>query len=72
NGRQPESFGVEGWTNVRTGAPDDWRATIEQWRGLGATHITLRVAGLESPAPDRHIDAMRRYREAIPAEALTS
>jgi probable F420-dependent oxidoreductase len=66
-GRSPESFGFEGWTNTRAGTPDDWRATIEQWRGLGATHITLNVAGPASAGPDRHIEVMRRYREAIPA-----
>jgi len=66
-GRTPERFGFEGWTNTRTGGPDEWHQTVEQWRDLGATHLTLRVAGLDPSNPNRHIDTMRRYREAVPA-----
>jgi hypothetical protein len=51
---------------MRTGGPDEWRQTIEQWRELGATHVTLNPAGAAGDSPGRHIDAMRRYREAIP------
>jgi len=65
-GRSPESFGLDGWTNMRTGGPEEWRQTIEQWRDLGATHVTLNVAGPAGTDPEVHIDAMRRYREAIP------
>jgi probable F420-dependent oxidoreductase len=66
-GRSPERFGFEGWTNLRTGGPEEWRQTIEQWRELGATHVTLNPAGQASTDPNRHIDAMRRYREAVPS-----
>jgi probable F420-dependent oxidoreductase len=66
-GRSPDGFGFEGWTNTRTGGPEEWRQTIEQWRVLGATHLSLRLGGLESTSPDRHIDAMRRYRDAVPS-----
>jgi probable F420-dependent oxidoreductase len=66
-GRSPDSFGFEAWTNIRTGDPDQWGRQIEWWRNLGATHVTLRVAGLDPESPNRHIEAMRRYREAIPA-----
>ena len=66
-GRPPASFGFEAWTNTRTGGSEEWRQTIDWWQNLGATHLTLRVAGLDPGNPDRHIDAMRRYREAVPA-----
>jgi len=66
-GRSVESFGLDAWTAMRTGGPDEWRQTIDQWRELGATHITVNVAGAEGAGPERHINAMRRYREAIPA-----
>ena len=64
-GRSPAEFGLEGWTRVATGSPDDWGRQLEQWRELGATHVTVRVAGLASTDPGRHIDALRRYREAV-------
>jgi hypothetical protein len=53
--------------DVSNGTPDEWRAEAEEWKALGATHISIAAmrGGLEGPDP--HI---RRIREA--AEALLS
>ena len=64
-GRSPAEFGIEVWTGVRSGDPDAWRRALDGWRDYGATHATLRLYGLQSPGPDRYIDAMRRYMEAV-------
>jgi hypothetical protein len=54
------------WTSVQTGGPEQWHDTVEQWRALGATHVSFNVANAASAHPDRHIDALRRFREAVP------
>jgi probable F420-dependent oxidoreductase len=73
-GRPRASCGVE--TIVPWGAgPDGWTKSIEQWRALGATHVSLRtldrgmevlgepVAGFRSPR--QHIDALEPFMRAV-------
>ncbi len=64
-GRDPASFGIEGRVAAGGDTPADWRRQAEEWQTLGATHlcfVTMR-AGLE--APDDHIEAVRRFRDAV-------
>ena len=44
-GRDWASFGVEQRINVAAGTPDDWRQTADEWRELGATHLSLVTTG---------------------------
>ena len=44
---------------------DDWRATAEEWRDLGATHITLVTMGAGFSSPDEHLERLREGREAL-------
>ena len=44
-GRDWASFGVEQRINVGVGTPDDWRQTADEWRALGATHLSLATMG---------------------------
>ncbi|HEX6030438.1 MAG TPA: LLM class flavin-dependent oxidoreductase, partial [Tepidiformaceae bacterium] len=61
-GRDPASFGVEGFTNL--GAPEEsWRARIDAWRDVGATHVSVRTMSAGLASPQAHIDALRRYKE---------
>ena len=64
-GRDPATFGIQAQAQIRGGDPDRWRAHAESWRELGATHLAIATmnAGLEKPQD--HIDAIRRYREAV-------
>ena len=64
-GRDPDSIGIESWVSIGRGSPDDWAAAVESWRELGATHISVNTmnAGLSTPAD--HIDAIRRFKEAV-------
>ena len=54
-GRDWASFGVEQRINVADGTPDDWRQAAEEWRELGATHLSLVTTGggLEGPGSAR-------------------
>lgn len=64
-GRDPSAFGIEARINAVNGGPDEWARLTDAWRNLGATHISITTmkAGYKSPA--EHIQAIRRYKEAI-------
>ena len=64
-GRDPASIGIEGRISFAEGTPDDWRREAEAWRALGATHLSVNTmrAGLQTP--DEHINAIRRFKQAI-------
>jgi probable F420-dependent oxidoreductase len=60
-GRDPSTFGIEGFTNL--GAPPDrWAERLEAWQAMGVTHVSVRTmnAGLQSPKD--HIQAIERYK----------
>ena len=54
-GRDPGAIGVEPQLNVGRGAPDSWRAFVEGWRDLGATHLCLSTMGNGFAAPAAHL-----------------
>ena len=66
-GRDPGDIGIEGRTNIRDRSPEEWSQDASDWRDLGATHLSVNTmsAGLASPAD--HIDAIRRFKEAVDA-----
>ena len=71
-GRDPASVGLEVWTSTGSGTEKDWREEISFWKKAGVTHVTLhntfggyhhkRMAGRSMTD---HVDAMRRYRNAV-------
>ncbi len=60
-GRDPAQFGIDARINVGTGTPDEWRRAAEEWRALGASHLSVNTMGGGLVGPDTHI---RRLREA--------
>ncbi|MGH2461709.1 MAG: LLM class F420-dependent oxidoreductase [Chloroflexota bacterium] len=62
-GRDPARFGIEGRLNAGTGTPDEWRQTIELWRGFGASHLSVGISGLAGVEP--HLRRLREVREVI-------
>ena len=65
-GRDPAEIGIEGRVGLADGGgPDDWNKLAEAWAEAGATHLSVNTmrAGLEGP--DQHIDAIRRFKEAV-------
>jgi alkanesulfonate monooxygenase SsuD/methylene tetrahydromethanopterin reductase-like flavin-dependent oxidoreductase (luciferase family) len=64
-GRDPSTFGVEPRLNAATGTPDDWRKVVEEWRGLGATHIHVATNGGDLQGADAHIERLREVREVL-------
>jgi probable F420-dependent oxidoreductase len=73
-GRQREDVGVEAIIHYSEG-PDQWRAAAEAWKGLGATHFSMRAMDTgvhltgEKPAgftsPQQHIDALAEFIEVV-------
>jgi probable F420-dependent oxidoreductase len=64
-GRDPVTIGLEARINAREGDLDDWLRQTEGWRELGATHISINTMGAGFKSLQDHIDAIRRYKEAI-------
>ena len=64
-GRDPSTIGIEARVNASEGNLDEWVLQTEGWRALGATHISLNTMGAGFNSPGEHIDAIRRYKEAI-------
>ena len=64
-GRDPASMGIEARLSVDRGGPGDWRRLADEWRALGATHLSVATMRAGFKTPDAHIEAARRFREAI-------
>ena len=62
-GRDPATFGIEGRLEASGGTPDEWRRTIELWRGLGATHLSVSTAGLGDA--DAHVQRLREVQQVM-------
>ncbi len=66
-GRDPAQIGFEARVSIAGATPDEWTRQVEGWRAIGATHLSVNTmkAGLHSP--QEHIDAIRRFAEAVGA-----
>ena len=64
-GRDPDAIGIESWVSIGRGSPDDWAAAVDRWRELGATHISVSTMNAGLSSPSEHIDAIRRFKEAV-------
>jgi probable F420-dependent oxidoreductase len=64
-GRDPADFGLEAWIRSSLGAESDWRAAVDTWRGLGASHATFYTSGQGIGPLDKQIAAMRTFMAAM-------
>ena len=70
-GRDPMSIGIEGWISFggpalrHTQDPDGWQKAASDWTKAGATHLSLNTMHAGFTSPDQHIDALRRFKEAV-------
>ena len=63
-GRDPDSFGIDARINLAQSTPDEWCTQAEEWRSLGATHLSLNTMGAALDGPDAHV---QRLQEALAA-----
>jgi probable F420-dependent oxidoreductase len=71
-GRDPDEIGLECWTGMGSGLPEDWRAELETWRDLGATHVTLNtifnrghIKAIKGRDVTTHLKAIETYMAAV-------
>jgi probable F420-dependent oxidoreductase len=64
-GRDPGTIGIEARMNAREGDLDEWVRQTAGWRELGATHISINTMGAGFKSPGDHMEAIRRYKEAV-------
>ena len=64
-GRDPGNIGIESWFSARNGGPGEWVRFIDAWEDLGATHVSVNTMGAGLGSPDGHIEAIRRFKEAV-------
>jgi probable F420-dependent oxidoreductase len=57
-GRDPAGIGLEGRVNY-TGDLDAALASIEDWRAVGATHVTINTMGAGLSGVDNHLAVLR-------------
>ncbi len=66
-GRDADSLGIQAQAQVRGGNEELWVTHANAWRDLGATHLAIATMNAELGSPQDHIDAIRRYKEAVDA-----
>ena len=64
-GRDPSTIGVEGGVGFSGGGPEFWVGQAKSWEALGATHIAVNTMNAGLGSPQAHIDAIRRFKEAV-------
>ena len=64
-GRDRASFGIEARLNATEGTLDDWRKTVEQWRGFGASHLSVGTSGAGLSGVDAHIQRLSEVRQVL-------
>ena len=64
-GREAEGLGLEATIWAHQGGPNEWQSLLEDWRQLGASHVTFRTLQAGFSSAEEHLDAARRFREAV-------
>jgi len=62
-GKSWNGYGIEARLNAALGTPDDWKKTVDDWRGWGATHISVNTMGGQLGGADGHIRRLRDVRQ---------
>ena len=56
---------MEGRINLIGASPEDWISELKEWEDIGATHVAGMTSRGGLTSPNEHIDAIRRFKEAI-------
>lgn len=64
-GRDPNAVGLEARVTITEGNLDELVRRTRAWQDLGVTHISINTMGAGFSTPDQHIEAIRRYKEAL-------
>ena len=64
-GRDPDAFGLEARLCVLDRTPDEWRAEADEWRALGATHLSIDTMKAGLVGVDAHVAKLAEAKAAI-------
>ena len=64
-GREPSTFGLDGWVVSDIGGPDQWQTEAERWVNVGATHVTFYTSKLGIGGVEQQIEAMNQFYDAV-------
>ena len=64
-GRTRRDLGIEPRVSYGKGDEGAWRTWIDEWKGEGATHMTVNTMGCGFTTPDEHVNALRQFAESI-------
>jgi alkanesulfonate monooxygenase SsuD/methylene tetrahydromethanopterin reductase-like flavin-dependent oxidoreductase (luciferase family) len=64
-GRDPADFGLEPRIKLSTGIPDTWRREAEEWRALGASHLSLDTMSGGLDDVEAHIARLAEAKEVL-------
>jgi alkanesulfonate monooxygenase SsuD/methylene tetrahydromethanopterin reductase-like flavin-dependent oxidoreductase (luciferase family) len=64
-GRDPSALGLEGRVRIAGKQPEDWADEVKGWQDLGASHITVEARRGGLTGVDAHVEAIRRFKEAL-------
>lgn len=62
-GRSRDDIGIEPRLRYGKGDHDEWAALIQDWRDIGATHLTFNTMGSRFDTPEKHMKAIREFAE---------
>jgi probable F420-dependent oxidoreductase len=64
-GRDPDDLGIEARINASTGTADGWRRQADEWRSLGATHISVDTMRGGLAGAEAHIERLAAAKAAL-------
>lgn len=64
-GRRRDQIGIEPRIRYGDGNPVTWQMLMRDWETVGATHLTIITEGAGFDTPQKHIDAIRTFAEAV-------
>jgi probable F420-dependent oxidoreductase len=68
-GRSMDDLGMEPWLRYGSGDAEEWRRIADEWEHAGASHMTVNTMGQGFETPQEHIDAVKRYAEALEVQS---
>lgn len=65
NGRSLADLGIEARLSYGSGNPDEWQQIAADWQAAGATHLSLNTMSLGFDTPQKHLNALEKFAEAM-------
>jgi probable F420-dependent oxidoreductase len=64
-GRDPASFGIEPFAQLRGGDPERWRKHAAHWREIGADRLAVATMNAGLVGVDAHVEALQRWKQSV-------